>query len=979
MLSDDEQGLGDLFAADDQVAEVACPIEEVVVDRVQLSREGTTNTGFTTRVECFDREAPAERRRLAPLRVYIRHKRHSLWGHRLWNAAKYLVKRMDSHMIDVRGKTVLELGGGLGVPSLAAFRNGARCVVVTDYPDPDLLEILEMNVQANCTADMLDVDAAAFLLQEAERLKLARAPNTSGEKSLSETERQQALNTRCVVEPLLWGKEEHTRKALSYTGGGGFEIVLLSDILFNHICNDDLADTLARLLQRSQHAAAYCVFSHHRAHKQVEDLKFFDKCVARGLRCEQVDEESYPMMFPDDRGPAEIRQPVKAYKIVHRFDDAGAALAPGNDAFDVVIQGTGMVQSMVSAALARSGVRVLHCDGEDDYGGAFKTMTVERLRAYITGTAAALPEGVDDYCGAKCSREQRPPRCRGVIAVDRMDELELRERHRYLLDLLPTHYLANGETTQQLISSDMARHMEFQCFGGFFFMVFSSEGTVRLQSVPLTRAQVFATTHVSLLQKRRVMKFVKDMEASLAEQLHARTADVGDDPLSQAALEKARIAFEEAKRLFAQEAATHPDETLSTMIERKYGISGVALDTVTLMRQLDAGPGQLVHSLELVRQVLKSTGAFGGVTPFLLPAYGSSEMPQNMCRIAAVWDATFVLRRSLLLPCHHRRRELQAVCNSAAPSIEMSNRQLVKAKVVVVPRTLARAFAASSSSQDSATPSTGREDADKSHHDNNSSEEVRFSRVIMVAKTPLASWTALRAAGCMDGAKGGGDDGEEAFPPAFLAFCEVRPGVVVHVQQVSAISEQAPNDGGSVVVHFTANEWEMDAEELRQFVVRTFVRQDPKPEVAVASQVHESELLFLASFTVREAEEALRGLLRPAAEEGADASETRKAHPYAVEEYRKRLQQQQQQQQQMCGGEMSKGGDASPLIVPVPTLFQNSIDDGAYLRAARRVYDEVVKRLQLSEGDGKRYTFFERLPPIPGQDVCVCDNMPLSN
>nr|AAO23058.1 unknown [Trypanosoma cruzi] len=49
-----------------------------------------------------------------------------------------------------------------------------------------------------------------------------------------------------------------------------------------------------------------------------------------------------------------------------------------------------MVESIVSAALARSGIRVLHCDGEDDYGGAFKTMTVERMREYITGLVVAI-------------------------------------------------------------------------------------------------------------------------------------------------------------------------------------------------------------------------------------------------------------------------------------------------------------------------------------------------------------------------------------------------------------------------------------------------------------------------------------------------------------------------------------------------------------------------------------------------------------
>ena len=44
---------------------------------------------------------------------------------------------------------MLELGAGAGLPSLVAAILGARKVVVTDYPDPDLIVNLEHNV-ASC-------------------------------------------------------------------------------------------------------------------------------------------------------------------------------------------------------------------------------------------------------------------------------------------------------------------------------------------------------------------------------------------------------------------------------------------------------------------------------------------------------------------------------------------------------------------------------------------------------------------------------------------------------------------------------------------------------------------------------------------------------------------------------------------------------------------------------------------------------------
>lgn len=48
----------------------------------------------------------------------------------------------------VRGTSMLELGAGAGLPSIAAAIWGAQNVVVTDYPDQDLVENIKINVDA---------------------------------------------------------------------------------------------------------------------------------------------------------------------------------------------------------------------------------------------------------------------------------------------------------------------------------------------------------------------------------------------------------------------------------------------------------------------------------------------------------------------------------------------------------------------------------------------------------------------------------------------------------------------------------------------------------------------------------------------------------------------------------------------------------------------------------------------------------------
>src|SRR5919106_1769576 len=63
----------------------------------------------------------------------------------LWRSGVALARELDPEWLG--GKRVLELGCGLGVPSIAAARWGAE-VLATDA-DPDALALLERNAEAN--------------------------------------------------------------------------------------------------------------------------------------------------------------------------------------------------------------------------------------------------------------------------------------------------------------------------------------------------------------------------------------------------------------------------------------------------------------------------------------------------------------------------------------------------------------------------------------------------------------------------------------------------------------------------------------------------------------------------------------------------------------------------------------------------------------------------------------------------------------
>jgi predicted nicotinamide N-methyase len=63
----------------------------------------------------------------------------------LWRSGVALARELAAE--DLRGRRVVELGCGLGVPSLAAARAGAEVLATDAYPEP--LELLARNAAAN--------------------------------------------------------------------------------------------------------------------------------------------------------------------------------------------------------------------------------------------------------------------------------------------------------------------------------------------------------------------------------------------------------------------------------------------------------------------------------------------------------------------------------------------------------------------------------------------------------------------------------------------------------------------------------------------------------------------------------------------------------------------------------------------------------------------------------------------------------------
>ena len=184
----------------------------------------------------------------------------------------------------MENKTVLELGAGAGLPSLICACRGASKVVVTDYPDADLIANLQHNIDLNSNAGILS--PAASLQAEGYRW---------GDSCTS------------LLSHLPSSPRENQQ---------GFDLLILGDLLFNHSQHSALLSTVRQTLKRSSTSQALVVFTPYRPWLLQKDLAFFDLARENGFVVEKLLEEVMEsVMFEEDPGDERLRRTVFGYSL----------------------------------------------------------------------------------------------------------------------------------------------------------------------------------------------------------------------------------------------------------------------------------------------------------------------------------------------------------------------------------------------------------------------------------------------------------------------------------------------------------------------------------------------------------------------------------------------------------------------------------------------------------------------------------------
>ncbi|EGP92368.1 uncharacterized protein MYCGRDRAFT_31648 [Zymoseptoria tritici IPO323] len=200
-----------------------------------------------------------------------------LWGHLLWNAGRTIADYLELNKDTlISNKTVLELGAGAGLPSIICATNGAKQVVVTDYPDADLIENLEKNCKL--VPQPRNIHAAGY----------------------------------------LWGAEAAKVKGFlpEAESEAGFDLLILADVLFNHSEHARLLLSIQQTLKKTSDAQALVFFTPYRPWLLEKDLAFFDLAREGGFTVEKILEKVMEkVMFEEDRGDELLRRTVFGYTL----------------------------------------------------------------------------------------------------------------------------------------------------------------------------------------------------------------------------------------------------------------------------------------------------------------------------------------------------------------------------------------------------------------------------------------------------------------------------------------------------------------------------------------------------------------------------------------------------------------------------------------------------------------------------------------
>ncbi|KAI3895813.1 hypothetical protein MKW98_025604 [Papaver atlanticum] len=235
-----------------------------------------------------------------------------------------------------------------------------------------------------------------------------------------------------------------------------------------------------------------------------------------------------------------------------------------DEEYDVIVLGTGLKECILSGLLSVDGLKVLHMDRNDYYGGESTSLNLIQLWKKFRG-------------------DDKPPE-------------QLGSSREYNVDMIPKFMMANGTLVRVLIHTDVTKYLNFKAVDGSFVY---NKG--KIHKVPATDVEALKSPLMGLFEKRRARKFfiyVQDYEEN--------------DPKSHEGLDLNKVTAREVISKYGLE-----DNTVDFI--------GHALALHKDDSYLDEPAMGFVKKMKLYAE---SLARFQGGSPYIYPLYGLGELPQ---------------------------------------------------------------------------------------------------------------------------------------------------------------------------------------------------------------------------------------------------------------------------------------------------------------------------------------------------------------
>lgn len=281
--------------------------------------------------------------------------------------------------------------------------------------------------------------------------------------------------------------------------------------------------------------------------------------------------------------------------------------------FDLIVIGTGLVNSMVAAASAMAGMKVLHVDPSKSYSASWGSRGIrdmcsepfpleDRVKAFPLNTidlSTELSHHFDNFS----------------ITIN---EIPQNISKQFIIDLHPHLIYSRGPMVDLLLRS---KNTEYFLFAAVDHTLWMFDGELR--RVPISKSDIFKNEMISLKDKRALMKFVHNILGEEGDKFASLPSNTNRSPSILQSTFKANL-----------ESADLPNHLKNMLM---YPIA----NCFHSQKDPEFAVGS-EEAIEILKLVMLSSRRFGDGC-FLYPLYGISGVPEMLCRKCAVNGGTYLL------------------------------------------------------------------------------------------------------------------------------------------------------------------------------------------------------------------------------------------------------------------------------------------------------------------------------------------------